>query len=203
MKRRRVRYDVFVSFKELGPDGKPTRDSVLASDIHEYLSSRQLSVFLSSIELKAQGVSAFKKAIDGALDASRVLVAVGTTIANLESEWVRYEWDGFLNDILTGVKPDDRLFTYIEGLEIKQLPRALRQTQAIIHRDGSLELLYRFITNAFNVDPVASKPVDKQRSEFQGPPEVERILQNIDGLIYALANFDSNPDGTHYGAVKK
>ena len=112
MKRRRVRYDVFVSFKELGPDGKPTRDSVLASDIHEYLSSRQLSVFLSSIELKAQGVSAFKKAIDGALDASRVLVAVGTTIANLESEWVRYEWDGFLNDILTGVKPDDRLFTY-------------------------------------------------------------------------------------------
>ena len=74
----------------------------------------------------------------------------------------------------------------------------MRQTQAIIHRDGSLELLYRFITNAFNVDPVASKPVDKQRSEFQGPPEVERILQNIDGLIYALANFDSNPDGTHY-----
>lgn len=192
------KYDVFVSFKHLGADGKPTRDSALSADIYDYLSARNLSVFLSTIELEAQGVSAFKKAIDEALDASRVLVAVGTTTGNLESEWVRYEWDGFFNDIISGVKPDGRVFAYIEGVEAKSLPRALRQTQAIIHREGSLELLYRFIANALNVDAIASQPIHKQRSEFQNLPEIEAILREIDGLIEALAHFHSNPEGIYY-----
>ena len=131
-------YDVFLSFKNLGPDGKPTRDSVLAEDIYQYLFARKLSVFLSTFELEAQGVSAYKKAIDAALDASRVVIAVGTSTENLESEWVRYEWDGFFNDIISGVKPDGRVFSYIDGVEFKSLPRALRQSQAITQRDGSL-----------------------------------------------------------------
>lgn len=191
-------YDVFVSFKELGRDGKPTRDSLLAADIHEYLSSRGLSVFLSTVELQALGVSAFKKAIDEALDKSQALVAVGTTTENLESEWVRYEWDSFFNDIISEVKPEGRVFAYIEGLELKSLPRALRQTQAILHRDGSLELLYRFITNALNVDMLSSMPINKERSEFKASPEVEAVLREIDGLIRALANFHSNPEGIYY-----
>ena len=74
------RYDVFLSFKNLGADGRPTRDSALAEDIYQYLVARKLSVFLSSVELEAQGVSAFKKAIDAALDASRVLIAVGSSV---------------------------------------------------------------------------------------------------------------------------
>jgi hypothetical protein len=73
-----ARYDVFLSFKNLGPDGKRTRDSVLADDIYQYLLERNLSVFLSTVELEAQGASAYKEVIDEALDTSRVLIAIGT-----------------------------------------------------------------------------------------------------------------------------
>jgi len=191
-------YDVFLSFKELNLDGTRTKDSVLAEDIYQYLSTRKLSVFLSTIELEARGVSAFKKAIDSALDASRVLIAVGTNTKNLESEWVKYEWDGFFNDIISGVKPDGRVFSYIDGIEFKLLPRALRQSQSIIHRNGSLELLYRFVTNALNIDIIPAQVIVKQRSENKPPEGLESILRAIDNLIRALANFNSNPEAIYY-----
>lgn len=191
-------YHVFLSYKCLGSDGKPTRDSVLAEDIYQYLFSRGLSVFLSTIELESQGVSAYKKAIDEALDASKVLIAVGTTTEHLESEWVRYEWDGFFNDIISGVKPEGRVFAYIDKLDMKALPRALRQSQAITHRDGSLELLYRFVANAIGVDPLLAKVITPERSESKPTVEIESVLRRIDSMIHALSEFHSNPEGIYY-----
>ena len=79
-------YDIFLSFKNLDRDGKLTRDSVFAEDIYQYLFARKLSVFLCTHELEAQGVSSYKKAIDAALDACRVLIAVGTSTEHLEAE---------------------------------------------------------------------------------------------------------------------
>jgi hypothetical protein len=202
-------YDVFISAKELGRDGKTTRDSRLAVDILEYLSARNLSVFLSNSELEALGASAFKKTIDEALDKSQVLVAVGTTTENLEAEWVRYEWDSFFNDIISGVKPDGRVFTYIEGLEPKSLPRALRQTQAILHREGSLELLYRFIVNALDIDAAASKFKEKERAELQATPEVEPVVVPTPELASRAAESLEEADGTsaqvfqEYESMKK
>lgn len=191
-------YHVFLSFKNLGTDGKPTRDSILAEDIYQYLFSRGLSVFLSTIELEAQGVSAYKRAIDEALDASTVLIAVGTSTEHFNSEWVRYEWDGFFNDIITGVKPEGRVFAYIEKLELKSLPRALRQSQAITHRDGSFELLYRFVANALGIDAIPPKPITPDRSDSKPTVEIEGVLRQIDSLIHALSEFHSNPEGIYY-----
>lgn len=191
-------YDVFLCFKQLREDGEPTRDSILARDIHRFLSSRGVSVFHSTVELEARGVSAFKKAIDQALDASRVLVAIGTTAEHLESEWVRYEWDSFFNDVISGVKPDGRVFAYIESLEFKSLPRALRQSQAILHRDGSFDLLYRFIANALELTTVTERPIDRYRAEFEPLTQVESIIKRIDSIIHDLANFHSNPEGIYY-----
>ncbi|MBL8830389.1 MAG: toll/interleukin-1 receptor domain-containing protein [Planctomycetaceae bacterium] len=141
-------YDVFISFKNLDRSGKPTRDSVLAREVFDRLSSRGFRVFFSPVSLEKLGVSAYKAAIDKALDASRILVAVGTSTENLDTQWVRYEWDGFFNDILSGVKPDGRVFVYVEGCEPRCLPRALRQSQVFAHADGGLEKLAHFVANA-------------------------------------------------------
>lgn len=97
--------EVFISFKNLDPDGKPTRDSELAKDIYDFLSAQGLRVFFSNVSLEKLGVAAYKKAIDSALDSAKVLIAVGISGENLDSQWVRYEWDSFLNDILSRVKP--------------------------------------------------------------------------------------------------
>lgn len=74
------------SFKNLNLDGKPTRDSELASEVYDFIS--------------------------------------GSGFAG-----VRYEWDSFVNDILSGVKPDGQIFGYVENTSISSLPRALRPSK--------------------------------------------------------------------------
>lgn len=138
-------YDVFISFKNLDEQGFPTRDGIIARELYEFLSSRGMNVFLSNITLEKLGVAAFKKAIDDALDSTQVLVVVGTSYENLNSQWVRYEWDGFLTDILIGVKKEGRIFCYLENLTHSSLPRGLRQVQIFFHETEAMQILYNFI----------------------------------------------------------
>ena len=81
--------------------------------------------------LEAMGAAEYKGTIDDALDEAAVLVAVGTSPENLNSRWVRYEWDSFFNDVISGIKPEGKVFSLISSFEPAQLPRALRQTQLI------------------------------------------------------------------------
>ncbi|MBT7065164.1 MAG: TIR domain-containing protein [Verrucomicrobia bacterium] len=143
-----ISYDVFISSKNMDEAGEPTRDLALAQNIFDALSARGLRVFLSKVSLETSGVAGYKKAIDDALDTASTLVVVGTSAKNLNSRWVRYEWDGFFNDVLSGVKPKGRVFVYVEDLRIPDLPRALRQTQCITHGASSIDHLYQFIVNA-------------------------------------------------------
>lgn len=142
---------VFISFKNLDSNGNPTRDSRLAQEVHDFLVAQGLRVFFSNVSLEKLGIAAYKRAIDGALDSAKVLIAVGTSGENLDSQWVRYEWDSFLNDILSGVKPEARLFGYVENTPISSLPRALRQSQVFEHGPGALERLFNFVANALGV----------------------------------------------------
>ena len=150
------KFDVFLSFKNLDSAGNSTRDSQLAHELYEFLTAKGLSVFQSNIVLEKLGETAFKKTIDDALDSAQILVAIGTSADNLESKWVRYEWDSFFTEILDGIKPAGKVFTYIEGMKIPALPRSLRQTQTISHNDASKQQLYNFIANALKANQ--SKP---------------------------------------------
>ena len=76
-------YDVFISFKNLDKKGVPTRDAALANEVYNFLTSKGLSVFISTVTLESLGVSNYKKAIDEALDAASIMVAVGTSTDNL------------------------------------------------------------------------------------------------------------------------
>ncbi len=142
------RFQVFISFKHLDESGNETPDSRLAREAYHYLTDRGLNVFLSTVSLEQLGIAAYKKAIDDALDGAHVLIAVGSSREHLESQWVRYEWDSFFNDILSGIKPEGRVFSYVEGVDLAKLPRALRQSQCIEHGPESLETLHRFVANA-------------------------------------------------------
>ena len=145
--------DVYLCYKNLTVEGLPTRDSEIAHDLYRFLEIRGLRVFFSPKSLEQHGVADFKMAIDDALDETSVVIAVGTTPENLQSKWVRYEWDSFFKDILTDIKPHGRVFTYTEGVAIKDLPRALRQVQCFDHGAESMENLYRYIRHALSAAP--------------------------------------------------
>lgn len=152
-------YDVFLSFKNLNSDGKFSKDSILAKKIYDFFTSRGLNVFFSNVSLEMLGIAAYQKTIDNVLDAAKILIAVGTSRENLESKWVRYEWSSFYNDILSEIKPNGRLFGYVDNLDVRSLPRILRQNQVITHQSGSLNCLYNFVSNALGINPLDHKKV--------------------------------------------
>lgn len=143
-----LRWIIFISAKKLDENGHMTRDTQIADELYDFLSDRGLPVFLSTRSLEQLGASAYKKAIDDALDQCQILIAVASSAENLASDWVRYEWDGFINDILSQVKPKGRVFVYLDGVAISELPRPLRQTQVFYHGAEGREQLYNFISNA-------------------------------------------------------
>ena len=138
-------YDIFISSKNHDKDGLPTRDSIIAQELYEFLSSKNLNVFFSKVSLEILGIANFKKMIDDVLDSANIVIAVGTSRENLDSKWVRYEWDGFLNDILSDFKKQGQVFCYGENIGIFDLPRGLRQSQFFIHNPQSMLSLYNFI----------------------------------------------------------
>lgn len=177
-------YDIFISFKNLDERGLPTRDSIIAKELYDFFSSRGMNVFSSNITLENLGIAAYKKAIDDALDSAKVLVAVGTSPGNLNSRWVRYEWDSFLNDILSGVKNEGRLFCYVEDMAPSTLPRGLRQFQIFIHEQEAMQQLYNFITHSTAVTSVFPKEQrgesEERSSNATEPQEYPTKLSKID-----------------------
>ena len=151
-------YDVFISFKNSDENGHPTKDSELAKKLYDFLTAKGLNVFFSNVVLEYIGSSQFTKVINQALDASKILVAVGTSTENLDSKWVNYEWESFLNDINIGRKPNAEVFVLYSGITINDLPRALRMHEAFdAGNKQAFERLYNFIHNALAAtgEPVA------------------------------------------------
>ena len=144
-------YDVFISFKHSDANNNKTKDSIIAERLYGFLKDKGLRVFFSPSELEFLGQSQYSKVIDDALDSSNFLIAVGCSRENLDSRWVYYEWDSFLNDIRSGTKPNAEVFVIYADMSVSDLPRALRQRQAFeADESDSFERLYNFIKNAFS-----------------------------------------------------
>ena len=78
---------------------------------------------------------------------------------NLESEWVRYEWSSFLNDMRGGFKLNSEVYVLYRGMKIADLPRALRQQQAFNAGDSeSFDKICNFIQNALVHNGYAHSP---------------------------------------------
>ena len=172
-------WQIFISFKHRGADGRPTRDSDLAQGLYQFLSDRGFRVFFSNKTLESGGVSAYKPAIEEALDNAQVLIAVTTRPEHINSEWVKYEWDSFHNDIISGLKSGGRIFVYVEDLAPSALPRALRQCQVFEHSDQDQLRLREFLLSSLGLRPAGesfslSKPWYRITSQMTlGAPEVD------------------------------
>jgi hypothetical protein len=91
--------------------------------------------------------------INQALEQTRVLVVLATSPEDLRSGWVEYEWRSFLNEVLSGRKPEGQIFTLLSGVRVAELPYALRSRQmvplSLLSPHDALECLRRFINPVF------------------------------------------------------
>ena len=141
-------FDVFISYKNSDANGERTRDAQMAFDLHDKLEERGISAFCSTLSLTRMGQSAYKDAINDALDAAKVLVVVGTSLDNILSPWVKYEWGSFHDDLLTGRKSGGTLVSFTSGLNPNELPRELRGYEAFLTEQNGNELIVDFIAAA-------------------------------------------------------
>lgn len=117
-----MKYDVFISSK--------SEDYGLAEKIYDFLTDSGLDVFLASRELDRLGESEYSLAIDDAIDNSKHLIVVATSVDNINSKWVKYEWNTFSNDLKSGYRSGNIITILSHDIELRKLPASLRHQQS-------------------------------------------------------------------------
>lgn len=141
-------WNIFISAKKLDSQGNITRDTIIARELYVFLQKQGHRVFFGDSSLEIMGASAYKEAIDRALESARVMIVVGTSAENICSTWVHYEWDSFVNEMLSGRKPGGRVFSFVEGVAVSELPIPLRQHQFFQNTPSDRDRLSRFLAHS-------------------------------------------------------
>lgn len=115
-------FDVFISHKSC--------DYKAAKSVYDFLIQNKKKPFLSECSLPAIANADYAFEIDNALSKSRHLVVVATSVDNIMSGWVRYEWSSFANEIRSGRKTGN-IVTINCGIKIEELPYLLRQYEVV------------------------------------------------------------------------
>lgn len=121
-------FDVFLSVRQ-EKDGHFTKDSDVASDLYDFLTSRGLRVFNSRRVVLPVGKS-YEPYIISALLSAKVMIVVGSSADNMNSQWVKDEWSRFQwlqkREKKQHGKTDRRLLCYLTGgMRPEQIPRSL------------------------------------------------------------------------------
>lgn len=156
--------DIFISFKYHGADGSISSDYFKAKDLCKRLRETGFSVFFSDDSIITAGTADYKKLIDENLESAKVLIVVSSCPENCNGNWVRYEWDSFFNDILSGIK-DGMLLSFIEN-SITEYPRVIRNNQSFPWTDEGVSQIIQIIKNFLKVEKKSYKPdVQKNRDK--------------------------------------
>ena len=155
--------EIFISFKCRDENKNFTKDYEIAKDLYSQLTQKGYSVFFSTKSLEIIGSSRYKADIDAALDQAKILIVVGTNVEYMSSQWVRYEWDSFYNDFLSGIKKDAALFTLTQNISTNDLPRTLRNVQNFEYPQD-LSKIFDYVSNLISVNDGGETAEDKNET---------------------------------------
>lgn len=139
-------YQVFLSFKNTD-DQESTSDSKIGEGLYKYLVSQNISVFFSNVSLLEFGESAYKDAIDDALDEVKIMVVIGSRPEFLVSKWCKYEWQSYQQNILSNIVKGS-IITYIGDMELAAVPTAIRHYQSFRINSDPVEKVGAFVVKA-------------------------------------------------------
>lgn len=116
------KYDVFISSK--------SEDYPMAEKVYDYLLANGYSVFLACRELQRIGDAQYADAIDEAIDNAQHMIVVASSLENIHSKWVKYEWRTFSNDLKSNYKLGNLLTILSTSIPLSSLPATLRHQQS-------------------------------------------------------------------------
>lgn len=138
-----MKYDVFISCK--------SEDYNLGREVFEYLSNNRISAFMADKKLRQLGMSDYGRVIDEALDNSKHLILVTSSVQNVmpdTSPYVYYEWHTFSEEKKSGRKNGNIVLIVTDLDMIGELPIALRNNQTFHYDDYRNVISY--ITERFD-----------------------------------------------------
>lgn len=176
-------FDVFLSVRQ-EKDGHFTKDSDVASDLYDFLTSRGLQVFNSRRVVLPVGKS-YEPYIISALLSAKAMIVVGSSADNMNSQWVKDEWSRFQwlqkREKKKHGKTDRRLLCYLTGgMRPDQIPRSLGTgRQAIVDGVKAHEQL----TELLEEMPALGKKAHRNRDIVKSQPLAEESFEKVSGQM--------------------
>ncbi len=164
-------YQVFLSFKNTD-NGVQTKDSVIGAKLYNYLAKKGVNVFFSNVSLLEFGEAAYKDAIDDALDEVQLMVVIGSTPEFLNSQWCKYEWQNYQQNILSNIVQGN-LITYLGDMNLAEVPMAIRHYQSFKMEVDSVERVGDFIIK--NLEK--NKPEETKEKEIANQPKDTEFIE--------------------------
>ena len=140
-------YDVFISFKDSDENGNDTKDKVIAHELYEYLTSKNLKVFFSSETFEKHGTDQWENELKKAMNASKVFISVGTKKSYMLSPYLLWERTFF--SALRSSDDSRAMYNYIAlPMTLDELPKDISSMSAFTSK--TQEKLYQYIFNHIN-----------------------------------------------------
>ena len=116
-------FDIFICYKELDDDEKPTPDSVLACELYDQLTEEGFRVFCIQKNLEGRPSTEYEPYIFSALDTAKAMIVVGTKPEYFNAVWVKNDWNRFL--MLMHDHPYKRMIPAYRDMDPFAIPDAL------------------------------------------------------------------------------
>ena len=142
-----MEYDVFISCK--------SEDYIFAEEIYEYLESKGIRTFLASKELRQLADAEYRRSITKALQSAYHMIVFASKAEFIESDWVYYEWDMFVNAKLKG-KKKGQIVTILNGIDTDDINIALWKYESFTYDDYKGKII-----------PYVETPNSKKRTRLQ------------------------------------
>lgn len=174
------KYDVFISCK--------SEDYGYAEEVYNFLNSNGIRTFLASKELRKMGDAEYRKAIIQALESACHLIIFASKPEYIQSKWVFYEWDTFVNAKLNGRK-DGQIMTILKGVDTKELSLDLLKYESFTFENYKEKLLFYVETPELpkiEKGRIRQAPIDGNKKDETPIPPVKKmeIHPIIKGSVY-------------------
>lgn len=176
-----AKYDVFISCK--------SEDYVYAEEIYEFLQNNGVNAFLASKELRKLGESEYRKAISAAMKDAYHMIVFASKSENIDSPWVYYEWDMFVNAKLKGYKPGN-IITILKNIPTNEINMDLWKYESLPFEDYQKTIL-RYVETKESIERLKKiNELDQINKAKQLKEEEER--KRIEELRSRLTNLAEN-----------
>lgn len=117
-------FDVFISCK--------SQDYDSATELYDFLVDNGFKPFLADRSILEIGIDRYTALIGEVIDICRFMIVYASDADYLRTPYVAAEWEAFINDINSGLKPDGKLLTILSpDIKPGDLPLWLRSKQSL------------------------------------------------------------------------